>query len=243
MGKVRDRRSGDEDGQATGSEAALRGRLRTLAYELTVAEARERSRIARDLHDEIGQLLAVARFKVMELRHCPAPANLAHLDELGQLLDQAARATRSATFDLQSPALELGLEEALRGLAQRLGRHSAAAFHVAGHMPAVVLPPPVLSVLYRVTRELTLNAQRHARARQISIGLDSDAQQLRITINDDGIGIPADWSQRTASPEGGFGLLSAHAQMQALGGDLVVESGPGAGTQATVSLPLEQPPC
>lgn len=243
MGKVRDRRSGDQDGLESGSEAALRERLRTLAYELTVAESRERSRIARELHDEIGQLLAVARFKVMELRHCPAPANLAHLDELGQLLDQAARATRSATFDLQSPALDLGLEEALRGLVQRLGRHSAAVFHVAGQMPPVALAHPVLSVLYRVTRELTLNAQRHARARQIGIELKGDAQQLRITVSDDGIGIADDWAHRAASPEGGFGLLSAHAQMQALGGDLVLESGPGAGTQATVSLPLGLPPC
>jgi signal transduction histidine kinase len=88
-----------------------------------------------------------------------------------------------------------------------------------------------------------LNVQRHAQARQISIRLDGDARQLRITVSDDGIGIAADWTRRALSPEGGFGLLSAHAQMQALGGDLALESGPGAGTQATVTLPLDAPPC
>ncbi len=243
MGKVSDRRSAERGNQTAGPDEVMRGRLRTLAYELTVAESRERGRIARDLHDGIGQLLAVARFKVMELRQGTPADNLAHLDELGQLLDQAARATRSATFDLQTPALELGLDEALRGLVQRLGLNSVAVFHLAGQMPPVALPQPVLAVLYRVTRELTLNAQRHARARQIGINLGGDAQQLRITVNDDGIGIAADWSQRAVSPEGGFGLLSAHAQMQALGGDLVVESGPGLGTQALISLPWEPAPC
>jgi signal transduction histidine kinase len=221
----------------------MRGRLRTMAYELTVAECRERHRIARDLHDGIGQLLAVARFKVMELRQSPAAEHASHLDELSELLEEASRATRSATFDLSTPALELGLDEALRSLAQRLGRNPSSTYHVVGRLPAVALSPAVLAVLYRVARELALNAQRHARARQISIRLEGDDRQLRIMVSDDGIGIAADWTRRSLSPEAGFGLLSARAQMQAIGGDLALESGPGAGTQATVSLPLEHPPC
>ncbi|MEX8518898.1 MAG: sensor histidine kinase [Leptothrix sp. (in: b-proteobacteria)] len=205
-----------------------------------MAETRERQRIARELHDEIGQLLAVARFKVHELRSCPPDEHAPHLEELGQLLEQASRATRSATFDLSSPALSLGLDEALRSLTQRLSRQAATVFHFEGQMPALNWSQPMLAVLYRVTRELAVNAQRHAHARQVGLRLQVDARQLRITVSDDGIGIAPDWAKRGLRRDGGFGLVSCHAQMKALGGTLVVESGVGSGTLATMTLPLEQ---
>ena len=223
------------------AEDGLRQGLRTLAYELTVAEARERDRIALELHDGIGQLLAAARFKVNELRQCTAHELAEHLDELGDLLTQASRATRSTTFDLSSPALRLGLEEALVSLAQRLTRRDGPAFRVDGHLPVLPLPEPVVSVLYRVVRELALNVQRHAHARQAWIRLRSDEHGLTIVVCDDGIGMAPEGAARGLSREGGFGLVSALAQMQALGGTLLVESGEGSGTVATVSLPLEQP--
>lgn len=223
------------------ADDGLRQGLRTLAYELTVAEARERDRIALELHDGIGQLLAAARFKVNELRQCAAHELAAHLDELGNLLTQASRATRSTTFDLSSPALRLGLEEALVSLAQRLTRRDGPAFHVDGHLPLLPLPEPVVSVLYRVVRELALNVQRHAHARQAWIRLHSDEHGLTIAVCDDGIGMVPEGAACGLSREGGFGLVSALAQMQALGGTLLVESGEGSGTVATVSLPLEQP--
>jgi signal transduction histidine kinase len=75
----------------------LRRALRTLAHELTVAEARERERIARDLHDEIGQILTVARFAVQQLKGMTAAEQAPHLDEVVDMLTQASRATRSAT--------------------------------------------------------------------------------------------------------------------------------------------------
>ena len=69
----------------------------------------------------------------------------------------------------------------------------------------------------------------------------SDADRLTITVSDDGIGMVPEGAARGLSREGGFGLVSALAQMQALGGTLVVESGAGSGTVATLSLPLEAP--
>jgi len=220
------------------SEQTLRRGLRLLAHELTVAEARERERIARDLHDEIGQILAVARFRVDELKRCPAAEVAPQLDELAGLLLQASRATRTATFDLASPVLRLGLEEALIELTQRLARAGGPAYHVDGHLPPGEWPEPVLWVLYRVVRELAVNVQRHAHARQAWVRLGGDGERITVTVVDDGIGIDADWATRGPSREGGFGLVSAYAQMQALGGSLVVESGAGSGTQATVSLPV-----
>lgn len=222
---------------ATAGDAALRRALRTLAHELTLAEARERERIARDLHDEIGQILTVARFTVQQLKGMPQADQMPHLDELVDMLTQASRATRSATFNLSSKVLDLGLEEALIELAGRLTRAGGAVFRVDGHLPPVEWPEPARWVLYRVVRELASNVQRHARAHLAIIRLGGDARGLTIAVTDDGVGIDADWASRGPSREGGFGLVSAHSQMQALGGTLVVESGIGSGTVATVSLP------
>lgn len=236
---MRNRQRGVVLAAAAAPEDGLRQGLRALAYELTVSEARERDRIARDLHDEIGQFLAAARFKLTELRQCLPAEQPALFDELGGLLAQASRATRSATFDLSSPALRLGLEEALRGLAHRLTRKDGPIFRVEGEMPPHPGSEAVQSVLYRVVRELALNVQRHAHARQAWIRLHSDGLRLSVSVSDDGIGIAPDWSQRGVSRDGGFGLVSAQAQMQALGGTLALESGAGSGTLATLTLPLE----
>jgi signal transduction histidine kinase len=230
-----------EDGTvqaATSREESLRRGLRVLAHELTTAEARERERIARDLHDEIGQILTVARFMVQQLKGMPPARQGPHIDELADMLAQASRATRSATFDLSSKVLDLGLEEALVELAGRLSRAGGAVFRVDGHLPPVEWPEPARWVLYRVVRELASNVQRHARAHLAIIRLGGDARGLTIAVTDDGVGIDADWASRGPSREGGFGLVSAHSQMQALGGTLVVESGIGSGTCATVSLPV-----
>ena len=237
--ELRDRYTDPAARQAPGLEGddRLHERLRTLAHELTLAEARERSRIAQGLHDDIGQLLAVARFKLQELQYACTPEQVEPLTEIQGLLGLAAKATRSATFDLCNPALSLGLDEALRSLAQRLTRMGTAVFQVEGQMPALSWSQAVLSVLYRVTRELAVNAQRHARARQVWIRLQHDKDGLRISVCDDGVGIDPAWSERGLSPEGGYGLVSAQAQMLALGGSLQLESGIGSGTLATLGLP------
>ena len=222
-------------------EEVLRLGLRALAHELTTAEARERERIARDLHDEIGQVLTVARFMVQQLKGMPTAEQGPHLDELAEMLAQASKATRSATFDLSSQVLDLGLEEALVELVGRLNRAGGTVFRVDGHLPPGERPEPVRWVLYRIVRELASNVQRHARAGLAIIALGGDAKGLTITVTDDGVGIDADWAGRGLSREGGFGLVSAHSQMQALGGTLVVESGIGHGTRATLSLPADGP--
>jgi len=211
----------------------------TSAYEITVIEARERERIARGLHDEIGQILTMARFKLGELRQAALPTPAAALfDELSALLTQASRAVRSTTFELSCPALQLGLQEALQSLAERLARETGLAVRVDGRLPAVPAPESVLAVVFRVVRELCLNVQKHAGARNVRITPSGAQGQLSICVSDDGMGFQIDCLARGVSRDGGFGLLSADAQMQAIGGRLEIESAPGQGTRATVLLPL-----
>lgn len=216
-----------------------RSRLRTLAYEITVAEARERERIALGLHDEIGQFLTVARMKLAELRHSvhDDTGNVL-LDEIAAMLAQASRATRSATFDLSSPVLRLGLEQALRSLADRLAGDSRLAVSFQWEVAPLALPEAVRAVVFRSVRELCLNVQKHAGAGHVTLTVRGDARSLRISVADDGVGFPVDASRDALCRSGGFGLASTQAQMQAIGGRLELSSAPGLGTRATLCLPL-----
>jgi signal transduction histidine kinase len=215
-------------------------RLQTLAYELTVAEARERQRIAHVLHDDIGQLLAMAQLQLGELSEGASSDAAQHgaLEDVRRLLCLAAQATRAATYELHSPVLhQLGLEAAVQSLAQRLQRGSKMQIHLQAELHDLpLLAEAMLSVLLRTVRELALNAQKHAQANNLWIVLASDAHGLRIRVADDGVGFDAVASTRRFSPEGGFGLLSAEAQMQAIGGQLAIDSAPGRGTIAAVTL-------
>jgi signal transduction histidine kinase len=219
-------------------------RLQTLAFELTVAESRERQRIAHVLHDEVGQLLAMAQFRLSELRQDTAGCDTGRtgaIEEIRTLLGQASRATRAATFELHSPVLQqLGLEAAVQGLAQRMRRMSTATqVHVEADIAGLPLDEAVLPVLFRTVRELALNAQKHAGAANLWITLGCDVYGLRIAVRDDGTGFDTSETSPRFSAEGGFGLFSAEAQVQAIGGRLVLESSPGHGTIATLTLALE----
>jgi signal transduction histidine kinase len=148
-----------------------RQRLQSLAYEVTVAEERERSRIAAGLHDDIGQILAMAHLKLAELGAATTPqARSHHQEELHGMLVHAMRATRTATFDLRSPLpQQLGLKAALQALGDRAQRASGLEVCIDGDMPALPIPEPVLSIVFRVVRELLLNIQKHAHARNVHI--------------------------------------------------------------------------
>lgn len=212
--------------------------LRALAYELTVAEARERARIACGLHDDLGQWLTLARLKLGELGPLVDGPAQALVGEVLHLVGQAAQSARSVTFDLCSPLLQLGLQSALQGLADRLGRDGRLAVQLRGELPALELPEQVQAVVFRVVRELCLNVQKHAAASELVISVALDDVLLRVTVEDDGTGFRPEAVSRRFSPEGGFGLASAQAQMRALGGCLRVASQPGCGTWVSLTLPL-----
>jgi signal transduction histidine kinase len=219
--------------------ASDRQRLQTLAYELSVAEARERERMANGLHDTIGQILAIAQFKLGELESSlHTPQLRQRSQELRELIAQAAQETRRATFDLHSPLLrQVGLQAAIEALAERMRRQGRTDFRVEGSLDTSQLPSTVQAVVLRVVRELLLNAYKHAGASKVTVKLVSAATRQTISVSDDGQGIDRSGSKRAFGPDGGFGLASAEAQMQAIGGRLCLESKPDCGTTASITLP------
>lgn len=214
-------------------------RLQSLAYEVSMAEARARERLANGLHDTLGQILAVAQFRLAELEVAGSTdERQARIDELRALLVEASHETRRATFELHSPVLEqLGLEAAIQGLADRLRQQCRLQVVVNGTLRGLARASAEHAVVLRVVRELLLNVTKHSRARSVTIGLDYHHGLLCVGVDDDGIGCALRRPVRTPGPDGGYGLSSAEAQMRAIGGHLQLRSQLGAGTLATLMLP------
>jgi PAS domain S-box-containing protein len=211
-------------------------RLRSLSSELALAEQRERRRIASELHDRIGQSLAMARIKLGGIRRDDFDAVL---DEVRGLLDQSIQDTRTLTFELSPPILhELGLEPALEWLLERFAaRHSfSTSFHGDG-LP-VELPGDVLGLVFQSVQELLVNVAKHARARTVDITLDRRDDVLRLEVADDGIGATPARAPRTGRSPGGFGLFSIRERLEHLGGSFTIDSQPGKGTRAQLRVPL-----
>jgi signal transduction histidine kinase len=214
------------------SEARDRERLQTLAYEITLAESRERERLAQQLHDDLGQLLAVAQLRVSELSSRSEAAR-EDLLSLRELLSQAAKATRATSLELHSPLLQqLGFQAALEALAERLAQQTGIELRVLGELPQLPLADAVLAVLLRVVRELLSNVRKHAQARRVDLVLQASPDDVLISVHDDGNGL-------LGGRAAGFGLRSAEAQLQALGGRLHLEGRPGQGSCALLVMPFK----
>ena len=214
--------------------------LRVLAYELSVAEERERKRIASGLHDEIGQVLAIAKLKLGELnRSCGDAAAAAVINDVHALVDEASRAARTATFDLSCPVLQqLGLKAAIENLGSRMRRTSRLRVSFSSDIDELPFPAETAAILYRATRELLFNVDKHAHARTARIDMRRSGGQLLICIEDDGVGFEPREKPVHLSPRGGFGLISITAQMRGIGGDVDIASSPGGGTRIVLRVPV-----
>jgi signal transduction histidine kinase len=218
-------------------------RLQALASELTLAEQRERKRLASELHDYLAQILALGRIKMSQLRQkvsgqaAAVPQLVAEIDGL---LEKAGEYTRTLMAKLNPPVLdELGLPSALNWLAKQMPLHGLLV-EVRLSQDRVPLPDDQAVLLFQSVRELLLNVAKHAGTDRaiVSLTLDPD-QQLSIEVQDQGRGFDP-LAVESKSENGHFGLFSVKERMQAMGGRLDVRSRPGEGTTVTMRLPLSK---
>lgn len=220
--------------------------LHALASEVALAQERERRRIALGLHDDIGQVLALAKLKTgVLLELLPASRDLELLENIRDLLDQAIQAIRSTTFELSSPILhELGLEAALKRLIVEFEKRGSVRFHYKTDHQETKLAERTQIIMYRVVRELFFNIIKHAKAGYATLSIRKAGQYLNISVEDDGVGSDTTRIGQGFAPSGGFGLFSISEQIQGIGGHLKIVSSPGAGTQVRIAVPWgESPVC
>jgi signal transduction histidine kinase len=212
--------------------------LQALASELTLAEQRERKRLAAELHDYLAQMLALGRMKVGQLRPkiAPDPTKQQLIADIDDLFQKAAEYTRSLMAKLNPPVLDdLGLPAALTWLAKEMPLHNLRVEVRLGqeHVP---LPDDQAILLFQSVRELLINVAKHAKTEQAIVALRVDEQnRLCIEVQDRGRGFD---SEADIKVGGHFGLFSVKERMQAMGGRLDVRSAPGQGTTVTLLLPL-----
>lgn len=218
--------------------------LRQVAAALAEAEERERRALAQDLHDEVGQLLAVIGIKLAGCEPLRMNAKVrAAVEEVARLVEQANASLRSLSFHLAPPVLyELGLTAALEWLADEMRRQFGLKVNIVDDGLPKPLHLPARAIAFRAVRELLINVTRHAGVDVAEIvTLRREPDELVITVSDAGKGF--DYSQhRTiaqARRSGGFGLIGLHERLAHIGARMHVESIPGDGARITLTIPMQ----
>ncbi|NKE73397.1 PAS domain S-box protein [Candidatus Manganitrophus noduliformans] len=210
-------------------------RLRSLSGQLLEAQETERRRIARELHDEIGQSLTAIKLQL----HGSKRLSDRRMEECIQMVDQTLSQVRNLSLDLHPPELdELGLVATLRW---HLDRQAHAANLIsnfsADPLPAR-LPPDLEIACFRVAQEALTNVIRHAHAGEVSIELRQRENELHLTVEDDGEGFDVGAARSRAIQGTSLGLVGMQERAELAGGRLELDSAPGEGTQVRAIFQL-----
>ncbi len=223
------------------SQSALRGRL---LKRLTTAQEDERRRIARELHDELGQILSGLAFRAeaMETLIESAPERAREqLEPIRQLASQATRRMYGLILDLRPSVLDdLGLAAALRVYAERLLVDTGITFNLNTDELTARLPPEVETTLYRLYQEALSNVMRHAGAKQVTIRLAQNGDVFEGEISDDGQGFDPEMMRVDGHSPRGLGLLGMQERVEQCAGQLEVISRRGGGTLIRIRIPLTE---
>lgn len=215
-------------------------RLKALASELTLMEEKQRKQIATDLHDHVGQLLALSRLQLAAIHEgMDIKEVIEKLKPISEGLLQSIHSVRSAIFDLSSPQLnEIGLYAAVRDwLEEQVEQKYGIRAQLSGDNQHYPLEENLRFLLFRSIRELLTNVVKHARATDVKVYIKEGKESLSIVVKDNGIGFnyrPQMLQLKTT----GFGLFSIQERMEDSGGSMQVQSIPGKGTQIKLIVPL-----
>lgn len=216
--------------------------LRALADRLQSVREEDRKRVARDLHDQIGQILTAIKMDMSWIRrHLPEPAHevLARLKESIQLIDEGVKTVRAICSGLRPGALDdLGLAAAIEWQASEFTSRNGVPCQVS--VPAVDLHHDGHRAIatFRIFQECLTNVIRHAQAKSVRVALRQDEENIILVVEDDGIGFcEADQSRSL----GCLGLLGMKERAQFCGGDVHISSSPGKGTTVTIRVPVDTP--
>jgi signal transduction histidine kinase/streptogramin lyase len=224
-------------------EEQLRGaydKLRTLTRRLEDAKEEERRRIARELHDEMGQSLTAAKINLRILARPQAPeVGQQRIEDTIGLVDRMIGHVRALSLDLRPPMLdELGLSAALRGYLEAVARRAGIKIDVAEETPIpAVLPAEIAITLFRSVQEAVTNVVRHAAAATVTVRMRRDDGVLSIDVRDDGRGFSVPDALERAARGAHLGLLGLMERVRGMGGEVAIDSSPDRGTKLRIQVP------
>jgi PAS domain S-box-containing protein len=213
--------------------AADRDRMRSMVAEIVISEERLRRSLAAELHDGLGQDIALAKMRLAVLRSSASVELHDPLSGIEQLVERADRSLRSITYQISPPSLhDLGLVAAIEWLAEDIGRKHGIPVRVRDDGSPGVADERIRVILFRAVRELLVNAATHAYAHEATVRLECQDDFVRITVEDDGIGF-----DEVDADGRGYGLFGIREQLKCVDGNIEIASAPGLGTKVTLTAP------
>jgi len=216
-------------------------RLRSLASQLSLAEERERRRIAAGVHDDICQKLALAKLEMQSVQQTLTDTRVIKmLERECGIIDQIIDDAHTLTFELSNPVLyEIGLDAAIEAWlsANVKGKHGLT-YEFVSNVKGFKPEEHVLVFVFQSVRELITNTIKHAQASCIRVSLQRQDDTFEVAVEDNGIGFDASKVETTARH--GFGLFSVEERLEYLGGKLDIHSEPHQGTRITLTIPWKE---
>ena len=214
-----------------------RQRLRDMAAQSEAMREYERKSIAREVHDELGQVLTALRMDLtfLDLRFgAEAPELQAKFRDMRGLVDRAIQGVRNVATNLRPSALDMGLIPAIEWVCGEFTRHTGIPCAVLVEGQGLELPEARAIGLFRIVQESLTNVTRYAQAQRVQVTLRGQEETLTLQVQDDGLGFDPEAARRRNA----FGLLGMQERALALGGTLQVQSARGQGTTIRVTVPL-----
>ena len=239
--------------QADRELLASRAQLRELAAYLQTVREEERTRIARELHDELGQMLTAVKLDAMWLSgnlSSKNPGVAEKITAMSALIDETLDAMRRVAADLRPTMLDdLGLVAAVEWLTEEFAKRSGIGIRLERDVGQEKfgcggscekedcrMDGAVATAAFRIVQECLTNVTRHAEATHVQVYLKCRDGKLMIWVSDDGKGLPADKTKKS----GAYGMIGMRERAQSLGGTLEFFSTPGKGVRAEVVIPIRQ---
>jgi PAS domain S-box-containing protein len=206
---------------------------------LIEAQEKERNRIGRDLHDDIGQRLALLAVGLQQMKQAIPDSAVevsSRLDELWKQTSEISADVQALSHDLHSSKLEyLGIVAAMRGFCREFGEKQKMEIEFESHDLPSPLPTPEISLsLFRVLQEALHNAVKHSGVRHVEVQLWGSPGEIHLTVSDSGAG----FNTQAAKEGAGLGLTSMEERLKLVNGELSVESQPQRGTAIHARVPL-----
>ncbi len=213
-------------------------RLGALAAELSSVEERERGKIAEDLHDHIGQTLAMAKVKLQELSKSPVNIDAAKLYDIEGFINQAISYCRSMMFEISPNALlELGFVEAVEWLVEHIHNKHDLRIKYSHCEQANPMDRNASIILFKAVRELLINVVKHAHTGEAEVTVANNGNGVSVTVRDKGCGFDPSEMHPLGTDKIKFGLFNLQQRIINAGGSIEIDSSAGKGTRVLITLP------